>query len=167
MRASRTRIEASLEGVLTGPELARIVDAVLAGPFPEELAHILVERRVVERIASTMTAELDFTELVEQALARPEVRAAISSAASSEAVREALRQALDRQTASAGSDLANALRSHARSIDERVDLRHAPAAPQFGGVATRAIALAVDAALVGLIGISASAMITLIASLVG
>ena len=41
MRASRTRIEASVEHVLTGPELARIVDAVLAGPFPEELGRIL------------------------------------------------------------------------------------------------------------------------------
>ena len=54
MRASRTRIEASVENVLTGPELARIVDAVLAGPFPEELAQILVERKVLERVATTI-----------------------------------------------------------------------------------------------------------------
>ena len=76
MRASRTRIESSVESVLTGPELARILDAVLAGPLPEELAHILVERKVLERVATTMAAEIQIDELVDQLLARPEVQAA-------------------------------------------------------------------------------------------
>ena len=53
------------------------------------------------------------------------------------------------------------------ALDARVEVRRPPAPPQFGGVATRAIALVTDAALIGLIGVSISAMATLIASLVG
>ena len=54
-----------------------------------------------------------------------------------------------------------------RRLDERVDMRHAPAAAGFGGVATRAVALVTDAALIGLTAATLSAMITLVASLVG
>ncbi len=167
MRASRTRIEASVENVLTGPELARIVDAVLAGPFPEELAHILVERKVIERVATTVASEIQLDDLVEELLARPEVRAAITSAVGSEAIHDLIKQALAQQSSSAASDVAQALRGQARALDARVEVRRPPAPPQFGGVATRAVALVTDAALIGLIGVSISAMATLIASLVG
>ena len=71
MRASRTRLEASVEHVLTGPELARIVDAVLAGPFPEELGRILVERRVVERVVTEIAKDGRLEELLEDVLSRP------------------------------------------------------------------------------------------------
>jgi uncharacterized RDD family membrane protein YckC len=167
MRASRTRIEASVEGVLTGPELARIVDVVLAGPFPEELAHILVERKVIERVATAIASEIQLDQLVDELLARPEVRAAMMNAVGSEATHELIKQVLAQQSSSAASDLAQALRGQARALDVRVEVRRPPAPPQFGGVATRAIALVTDAALVGLIGVSISAMATLIASLVG
>jgi len=167
MRASRTRIEASVEHVLTGPELARIVDAVLAGPFPEELAHIIVERKVIERIAAEITDEIQIDRLVDELLARPEFRDAIAKVAGSEAVHDALKSALSQQTSSAAGDVADALRVQTRRLDERVDLRHAPAPEQFGGVVSRAIALAVDALLISLIGVSISSMVTLIVSLVG
>ena len=98
MRASRTRIEASVENVLTGPELARIVDAVLAGPFPEELAHIIVERKVLERIAAKITDEIQIDRLVDELLARPEVREAVAKVAASDAIHDALKRALDQQT---------------------------------------------------------------------
>ena len=167
MRASRTRIEASVENVLTGPELARIVDAVLAGPFPEELAHIIVERKVLERIAAEITDEIQIDRLVDELLARPEVREAVAKVAASDAIHDALKRALDQQASRAGDDLAQALRAQSRALDARVDLRHAPAPAQFGGVVSRAIALAVDALLISLIGVSISSMATLIASLVG
>jgi uncharacterized RDD family membrane protein YckC len=167
MRASRTRIEASVESVLTGPELARIVDAVLAGPFPEELAHIIVERKVLERIATEITNEVQIERLVDEMLARPEVGDAIAKVAGSDAIHEALKRALSQETSSAASDLAQALRAQTRALDERVDRRHHPAPAQFGGVVSRAIALAVDALLISLIGVSISSMAALIASLVG
>jgi uncharacterized RDD family membrane protein YckC len=167
MRASRTRIEASVESVLTGPELARIVDAVLAGPFPEELAHILVERKVIERIAARVATEVDLADLVDELLARPEVREAAARAAGSQATHDLLKQALASQSTSAASDLAHALRGEAQALDTRIDRRHPPAPEQFGGVATRAIALTTDAVLIGVIDITLSAMATLIASLVG
>ena len=167
MRASRTRIEASVESVLTGPELSRIVDAVLAGPFPEELAHILVERKVVERIVTAVAAEIELDDLVDQVLARPEVRAALANAVGSEATHDLIKQAFEQQTSSAAGDLAQALRGQALALDGRVEVRRPPASPQFGGVATRGIALVTDAALIGLIGVCISAMATLIASLVG
>jgi uncharacterized RDD family membrane protein YckC len=167
MRASRTRIEASVESVLTGPELARIVDAVLAGPFPEELAHIVVERKVLERVATTIAAEIQLDDVVDELLARPEVRAAVTNAIGSQATHDLIKQVLEQQSSSAASDLARALRGQAVALDARVEVRRPPAPPQFGGVATRAIALVTDAALIGLIGVSISAMATLIASLVG
>jgi uncharacterized RDD family membrane protein YckC len=167
MRASRTRIESSVESVLTGPELARILDAVLAGPLPEELAHILVERKVLERVATTMAAEIEIDQIVDQLLARPEVQAALMTAVGSEATHDLIKQALEQQSSSAASDLAQALRGQAVALDARIEVRRPPAPPQFGGVATRAIALVTDAALIGLIGVSISAMATLIASLVG
>ncbi len=167
MRASRTRIESSVESVLTGPELTRILDAVLAGPLPEELAHILVERKVLERVATTMAAEIQVDELVDQLLARPEVRAAVMNAIGSEATHALIKEVIAQQTSSVASDVAHALRVRTRALDGRVEVRRPPAPPQFGGVATRAIALVTDAALIGLIGVSISAMATLIASLVG
>jgi uncharacterized RDD family membrane protein YckC len=167
MRASRTRIESSVESVLTGPELARILDAVLAGPLPEELAHILVERKVLERVATTMAAEIEIDQIVDQLLARPEVQAALMTAVGSEATHALIKEALQQQSSSAASDLAQALRRQAVALDARVEVRSPPAPPQFGGVATRGIALVTDAALVGVIGVSISAMATLVASLVG
>lgn len=153
-RASRTRIEASIEAVLTGPELARIVDQALAGPFPEELARIIVARRVLDRMAAEIAAGEHFDRLVASVLERPEVR-------------EALKRALEQQTAGLAADLSGALRAHALLLDQRVDRRPQPARPQFAGVATRAVALTVDAALIFVIAASLSAMAALIASLVG
>jgi uncharacterized RDD family membrane protein YckC len=167
MRASRTRIESSVESVLTGPELARILDAVLAGPLPEELAHILVERKVLERVATTMAAEIEIDQIVDQLLARPEVQAALMTAVGSEATHALIKEALQQQSSSAASELGHALRRQAIALDARVEVRSPPAPPQFGGVATRGIALVTDAALVGVIGVSISAMATLVASLVG
>ena len=167
MRASRTRIEASVEHVLTGPELARIVDAVLAGPFPEELGRILVERRVLDRVVTEMAKDVRFDELIDEVLGRPEVRDAIEKAVGSAAVHDVIRRAVQQQTSSTVGDVTEALRVRVRALDERVDQRRAPAATGFGGVATRAIALVTDAALIGLIAASLSAMFALIASLVG
>ena len=153
-RASRTRIEASIESVLTGPELARIVDQALAGPFPEELARIIVDRRVIDRMAAEIAAGEHLDRLIASALERPEVR-------------EALRRALEQQTSSVAGDLSSALRAQAVRLDRRVDRRSQPAQPQFAGVATRAVALVVDAALIGIVFASLAAMLALVASLVG
>jgi uncharacterized RDD family membrane protein YckC len=167
MRASRTRIEASVESVLTGPELARIVDAVLAGPFPEELAQILVERKVIERIAAKIATDVQFADVIDQVLARPDVREAVAKAVGSDATHELIRRTLEQQTSSVAADLSQALRVRTRALDARVDLRRPPAPARFGGVATRAIALTADALLISLIALGVSTMVTLIASLVG
>jgi uncharacterized RDD family membrane protein YckC len=100
-------------------------------------------------------------------LARPEVRAAVMNAIGSEATHALIKEVIAQQTSSVASDVAHALRVRTRALDGRVEVRRPPAPPQFGGVATRAIALVTDAALIGLIGVSISAMATLIASLVG
>ena len=168
MRASRTRIESSVESVLTGPELARIVDAVLAGPFPEELAHILVERKVLERVATTIAAEIELDDVVDELLARPEVRGGRDERSR---LRGDARSGQARRSHS--SRRAPRVTSHRPCVGRLIDSTRASRCaalqrpPQFGGVATRAIALVTDAALIGLIGVSISAMATLIASLVG
>jgi uncharacterized RDD family membrane protein YckC len=91
----------------------------------------------------------------------------------SAAVREALeriasspevRRALARQT----TGLMEALVGDVRSAAVRVDRRAGrPALPRYAGVCTRGVALALDAFLVLLIWVTASAVVALIASLVG
>ena len=168
MRASRTRLEASVENVLTGPELARIVDAVLAGPFPEELAHTIVERKVI-RAHRRGDHERDPDRPARRRAARPArvPRRNREGGRLGGDPRCAQIERSSQQTSSAAGDVADALRVQTRRLDERVDLRHAPAPAQFGGVVSRAIALAVDALLISLIGVSISSMVTLIVSLVG
>ncbi len=154
VRASRNRLEASVEDALTGPELMRILDRVLAGPFPEELGQLVAERRVVERIVEQLADDGRLQELVERVAAQP-------------AVHDALRHALAQETTSFAGDLARSLRAEARALDARVDRSRGQVVPGAAGVVTRAVALVVDAALVGIVSASLSAMLALVASLVG
>ncbi len=154
VRASRHRLEASVEDAITGPELARVLDRILAGPFPEELGRMLADRRVLERIAAQLAADGRLEEVVERAVAQP-------------AVHEALRRALAQETASVAGTLASTLRARTRGLDPRVDWARSPAPPEAAGVVTRAVALVVDAAVIGLVSASLSAMAALVASLVG
>jgi uncharacterized RDD family membrane protein YckC len=82
-----------------------------------------------------------------------------------------LRAAMARQTTGLAEELVGSIRARARQLDDRLEetvARHPPAAATpFAGMATRAVALGIDAALILLIFVSVSALIALVSSLVG
>jgi uncharacterized RDD family membrane protein YckC len=180
VRASRVRIEAVAEEAVAGPELARIVDQALAGPLPEHIAHSISRHRVVERIVAELEASGELNRLVTAALASPRATELADEVATSEPVKHAVlqivssvdvRTAIARQTTGFAEELATYAREDARRLDDSVERfvrrRARPAPTEYGGVATRGLALAIDSFLVALIYASLSAMASLIASLVG
>jgi uncharacterized RDD family membrane protein YckC len=173
-RAWRGRIESAADDMLSAPEIARIVDRVLAGPLPEELAQSLVRHRVIERVVHELAESGELQRLVEQSLASPqtleltdrvlaspEMQRTLQSVASS----PELRAAVARQSAGLAEEVVGGLRASAVRLDRRVG--RAPSRPGYAGVATRGVALAIDALAVLAIYASGSAVLALIASLVG
>jgi len=175
-RAWRGRIESAAEDVVAAPELARIVDSALAGPLPEEIARSLVRHRVIERIVAELAASGELERLIEQSLGSPrtieltdrvlaseEMQRALQSVASS----PELRRAVQRQSAGLAEDVVAGVRRSTRRLDERVARPAQRAQPVYAGIATRAAALAVDALAALSIFVLGSAVVALIASLVG
>lgn len=151
------------------------LESALAESFPEELVDSLVEYRVVERMVEELarTGALDrmidealasprTSELVDRVVASPELRRAIREIAASREVREAVA----RQTTGFVEELAAEVRRWARGLDGRIGRRPAGATP-YGGVATRALALTVDALLIVVVYTAISGFVALISSLVG
>jgi uncharacterized RDD family membrane protein YckC len=151
------------------------LESALAESFPEELVDSLVEHRVVERMVAELarTGALDrmidealasprTSELVDRVVASPELRRAIREIAASREVREAVA----RQTTGFVEELAAEVRRWARGLDDRIGRRPAGATP-YAGVATRALALTVDALLIVVVYTAISGFVALISSLVG
>ena len=151
------------------------LESALAESFPEELVDLLVEHRVLERMAAELarTGALDrmvdealasprTSELVDRVIASPELRRAIREIAASREVREAVAQ----QTTGFVEELAAEVRRWARRLDSRIGKRPAGVTP-YGGVVTRALALTVDALLIVLVFTAISGFVALISSLVG
>ena len=128
-------------------EAEKAVDAVLAGPMPEAVTRALIERQVVERVASELIASGDLErmlasaaqdkrteQLVQRVLASPGVEQMLIDAVDSKlaveltdrfgaqpgfqrVITDAVRAALARQSAS----LADAFATSARRIDGRLE----------------------------------------------
>jgi uncharacterized RDD family membrane protein YckC len=179
-RAWRERLEEAADEVLSAPEIARLVDRALAGPLPEEFARSLVRHRVLERIVDELAASGELERLVTTALASPrtldltdrvlasdETQRALGHVASS----PELRDAIARQTTGLADEVVGGIRASAVKLDDRAEqiVRRPPRTdrPIFGGVATRAVALATDAALTTVIFMSVTGIAALVASLVG
>ena len=167
------------------PVAEKSLDRMLAGPLPEAVARSVVRHHVLERVVGEIVASAEFRaafaaaledertdELVSQVARSALTDRLIREVASSPAVRGAL---LD-QTTSIGSDMVASLRRaaiHADGVVERAPRRwFRRAAREFGeapgayaGVATRGLALAVDALVAELIFLIAAASVALIASL--
>lgn len=179
MRASRDQLDATADDVLV-PEIARLIDRALAGPLPEEIVRSAVRHRVIERVAEELvaTGALDravrealesrqTTELTDRIVRSEQMRLAIKEVMESSEVRTAL----TRQTAGLGEELVAGIRARARELDDRLEpaaRRRSRAVPSpFAGIATRAAALGIDAGAITLIFVSLSALVAMIASLVG
>ena len=175
-RAWRGGIESAAEDVVSAPEIARIVDSALAGPLPEEIARSLVRHRVIERVVAELAATGELERLIEQSLgsrqtleltdrvlASDEMQRVLASIASS----PELRRAVTRQSAGLAEDVVAGVRRSASRLDERIARPEQRRQPMYAGIATRAAALAVDALAALSIFAVGSAVVALIASLVG
>ena len=175
-RAWRGGIESAAEDVVSAPEIARIVDSALAGPLPEEIARSLVRHRVIERVVAELAATGELERLIEQSLgsaqtleltdrvlASDEMQRVLASVAAS----PELRRAVTRQSAGLAEDVVAGVRRSATRLDERIARPEQRRQPMYAGIATRAAALAVDALAALSIFAVGSAVVALIASLVG
>jgi uncharacterized RDD family membrane protein YckC len=175
-RAWRGRIESAADDVLSAPEIARILDRALAGPLPEELAQSLVRHNVLERVVRELAGTGELERLIEKSLASPrtleltdralasdEMQRALQSVASS----PELRRAVARQSAGLAEEVVAGVRRSATRLDERIARPTQRRQPVYAGIATRAAALAVDALAALSIFVLGSAVVALIASLVG
>jgi uncharacterized RDD family membrane protein YckC len=154
-RVWRGPLEAAAEELLSKPEVRRMVDHALSGPLPEELGRLLVRHRVLERVAHELAASGELDRLVDAALASPQSRDVIDRVLASDATKQALervlagpevRAALTSQSAGLAQEVMIGARSAATGLDSRLSLgaRRSPASP-FAGVASRGVALVVDA----------------------
>lgn len=178
-RAWRGPLETAAEEILSAPEIAQIVDRALAGSLPEEVARSLVRHRVVERIVRELAEAGELERLLDLALESQRSLELVDRVLGSEAMRRALerslsgpelRAALATQSAGLGEQVARGLRRGAAVADRRISsLVHQTeaATSRFGGVATRGVALVVDAFTVAALSVLLGAAAGLVASLVG
>jgi uncharacterized RDD family membrane protein YckC len=173
-RASRGPLEAAAGEHLV-PELSRLIDRALAQSLPEELVHSIVEHRVLERMAKEFAESGALDRTVENALASPRTNELVDRIVNSEEMRRAIREivasrevreAITQQTTGFVDELASDIRQRARRLDDRLDRAHASQS-QFGGIATRAAALGIDALLIVAVFTALSGFVALISSLVG
>ena len=179
-RAWRAPIEEAVDEVLSAPEVARVIDRSLAGSLPEELARSLVRHRVLERIVAELAASGELERLVTAALASPRTNELTDKVLASDETQRALhhvasspelRDAIAKQTTGLADEVIAGLRARAEQLDDRAEevLRRPTRAghPVYAGVATRALALATDAALTIVIWMSLVGLGALISTLVG
>ena len=179
-RAWRGPLEEAVDEVLSAPEIARVLDRALAGSLPEEIARSLVRHRVIERIADELAASGELERIVTAALATPRTLALTDRVLASDETQRVLRHvasspelrdAIARQTTGLAEEVVGGVRASAVRLDDRAEhvVRRPPRTvrPVYGGIATRAIALAADAALIIVLFMSIVGVAALIGSLVG
>ena len=169
-----------MDEVLSAPEITRVLDRALAGSLPEEIARSLVRHRVLERIAAELATSGELERLVTAALATPQTLELTDRVLASDETQRVLRHvasspelrdAIARQTTGLAEEVVGGVRASAARLDDRAEqvLRRPPRTerPIYGGIATRAIALATDAALTIVLFMSMVGIVALVASLVG
>ena len=179
-RVWRGPLEEAVDEVISAPEIARVVDRALAGPLPEEFARSLVRNEVLERVVGELTASGEVERLVNAALASPQTLELTDRVLASNETQHALRHvasspevrsAIARQTTGLAEEVVGGVRASAVRLDDRAEqvARRRPRAerPIYGGIVTRAVALATDAAVTMVLFMSVVGITALIASLVG
>jgi uncharacterized RDD family membrane protein YckC len=179
-RVWRGPLEEAVDEVLSAPEIARVVDRALAGSLPEEIARSLVRNRVLERIVAELAASGELERLVTAALGSPQTLELTDRVLASDETQRALRHvasspelrdAIAHQTTGLAEEVVGGVRASAARLDDRAEhvVRRPPRTepPIYGGIATRAIALAADAALTIVLFMSVVGIAALVASLVG
>jgi len=160
----------------------RALDALLAGPLPEAFGRSLAQHNVVERVAAGF---LDAPKQPNNGAGRGGdqleqlTQRLVESAAFKQALTEVLsgaevRAALTSQATTYGEEVAATASRRLRAFDGRLEgrardlLGRKPAEPAgFGGIATRGVALVLDAALAQLGFLVVGASIALVLALAG
>jgi uncharacterized RDD family membrane protein YckC len=179
-QAWRGRLEEAAEDVLSSPEIARVIDRALEGPLPEEFARSLTRHRVLERIVAELAASGELERLANAALASPQTLDLTDRVLASDETQRVLRHvasspelrdAIARQTTGFAEDVVGGVRASAPRLDDRIEQavgrRTRAERPPYAGIATRAFALATDAALATVLFMSVTGLAALVASLVG
>jgi len=179
-QAWRGRLEEAAEDVLSAPEIARVIDRALEGPLPEEFARSLARHRVLERIVAELAASGELERLANAALASPQTLDLTDRVLASDETQRVLRHvasspelrdAIARQTTGLAEDVVGGVRASAPRLDDRIEQavgrRTRAERPPYAGIATRALALATDAALATALFMSVTGLAALVASLVG
>jgi uncharacterized RDD family membrane protein YckC len=153
-RVWRGPLEAAAEELLSVPEVRRALDRTLSSPLPEELGRLLVRHHVVERVVHELVASGELERMLETTLASPQSQELVDRVLASPAMGQALervlsgpevRAALTSQTAGFADQVMGGVRETATGIDSRLAVRARRSAMPFAGVASRGIALVVDA----------------------
>jgi uncharacterized RDD family membrane protein YckC len=167
-----------VEDLLSAPEVGRILDGALSGPLPEELALSLARHRVVERVVRKLAANGELDRLLDGALESPRTFALLDQVLASDEFREVLervmagpevRAALTAHSVGFADQVAGGVRHAATDLDGRIALRgsETPASAQYAGVASRGIALVVDALAIVAASVAVGAAAGLVGLLVG
>ena len=156
-RVWRGPLEAAAEELLSTPEVRRALDRTLSSPLPEELGQLLVRHRVVERVVHELVASGELERTLETTLASPQSQALVDRLLASPAMHQALervlsgpevRAALTSQTTGLADEVLDGVRERTTGLDSRLSLARRPAGSArtpFAGVASRGVALVVDA----------------------
>jgi uncharacterized RDD family membrane protein YckC len=142
---------------LESERTAQVVREVLASPAAEQLFANVLESGLRPEFTNRLLESDEFQRALRSVLSSPEIR-----------------RALTQESASLAEEALEAARHDAMRVDDKVErvprrLFRKPARTTvaYGGFATRGIGLAVDALLIGIVFIVGSALIGLVASLVG
>ena len=156
-RVWRGPLEAAAEELLSLPEVRRALDRTLSSPLPEELGQLLVRHRVVERVVHELVASGELERTLETTLASPQSQALVDRLLASPAMHQALervlsgpevRAALTSQTAGLADQVLDGVRERTTGLDSKLSRARRPAGSArtpFAGVASRGVALVVDA----------------------
>ena len=153
-------LETVVLSALEHEQTERLVLGVLQSPALERMVADAMESRLTVELTERVLRSPEFSRVLKHVLASPEVRAALTE-----------------QTTSLGGEAAAAIRRGARRRDDSAEsiVRHRSRSPQssearsseYGGFATRGVALVIDALLVQLVLLIGGALIGLVASLFG
>jgi uncharacterized RDD family membrane protein YckC len=188
-RVLRGPLETAVEDLVSAPEVGRILDRALSGPLPEELAVSLARHHVLERVVRKLAVDGELERLLEAALASPRTHELLDQALSSPRTHELLDQALSSdatrhvleraiggpevraavasQSAGFAAQVAAGLRRAAQGLDRQLAFSRTSTAAPFAGVASRGIALLVDALAVVGATVAVGAGAALVGAIVG
>jgi uncharacterized RDD family membrane protein YckC len=156
-RVWRRPLEAAAEELLATPEVRQALDRTLSSPLPEELGKLLVRHRVVERVVHELVVSGELERTLQTTLDSPQGQALVDRLLASPAMHQALervlsgpevRAALTSQTAGLADQVMGGVREGTAGLDSKLSTARRPAGSvrtPFAGVASRGVALIVDA----------------------